>query len=333
MVVEVSIVEKRSKETYDLSSMDRVKLAKLHLHLTNYILALQDGNLKFADRVGSKIMEILGFVPSSVLLADKIRREVHKRLIELARDSPDVEVKVNGRFVIPDVEAVVLSYIDKLSGAVVEINHDSIFVNWESDERTLYDEPVDMYSLSIRWYKGFEKPFVEVEAEIARRFSDADVYMNDVESLDEKEGLSLLRKYNPEMAEEIERDLKFESYSFFVTKNKAYLSFDGSVELPDGRILFVLRNDDSYEYTVAWFFRDGGDVRSGLVEELNRNIGEEFFELDRIYHVYPAEIDAGGPGDSVIHASGSKTFWIEKPSDEVKIALFVGKILRWLPEI
>lgn len=324
----VSVGTRKSPDK--LSKLSMVSLGKLHMYLTKYIVGLQDGNTRLSSRAGMEIRGLIGYTPRSVLEADKLRRRVHKIIIENARRSHSGLVYRNP-FVIPDVEAVVLSNIERLREFSVEVDRDSIFISIYGDDETLYGEPVDMKSVNIKWYKGFDKPLVDVDVEIEMRFSDAGIYMNDVELLDRDEGIRILKKYNPEFLEELmgtDTDV-----DFYVSNNQAYLFFDGSFELPDGRVFFVMENDDTYEYGVAVFFRRGGDVRSSVVEELNKIVGEDMFSMDRIYHVYPAELDAGGPGDSVVHISGSKTLWIEKPSDEIRVAVLVGRILSKLPDI
>lgn len=314
----------------DLRKLELSKLGKTHLYLTKLIVGMQSKNARVVGNASAELRKLMGYAPRSVLEADRLRRRIHKVIIErTSREHSGLTYR--NPFVIPDVEAVVLSNIERLRDFDVEIDRDSIYVSLYGEDETLYGEPVDMKTLSVKWYKGFDKPFVEVDVEIAERFSDAGVYMNDVELLDEEEGIRILEKHNPELLDEILKDNV--DVEFYVSRNEAYLFFDGSFQLPDGRVFFVMEVDDSYEYGVAVFFRRGGDVRSSVVEELNRVVGENMFTMDRIYHVYPAELDAGGPGDSVVHISGNKTLWIEKPADEIKVAVLVERILRKLPEV
>jgi hypothetical protein len=325
-------LEEKNRESIKerLESLPNIDLGRLHLYLTNFIVNMQTGRIHMVERDSIRIREILGFNVDSVLEADRIRNLAHKILIERARNNNEkVKLNFEGKFAIPDIEAFILANIDKFpDGTEITITPKEISVYWEGEDRTLYDEPVQEYFFNITYVSWDKGSFVELRAEIADRFSDMDMYFADAEPIEKDEAIKLIKQYAPHLMEIIEGHE--DEIEFYTTRNEAYLFTDPSAQLPDGRIIFGLFLDDSYEYVSAHFFRNGGDVRSGVIEEHNRKLGGEYFKLDRIYHVFPAELDAGAPGDSVVHASLSEVIDIKTPNDERKVTELSAKIIKLL---
>lgn len=304
------------------------QLARLHMWLTEFIVSMQAGDAPSVGIVAEKIRRKYGFLPADVVEADRLRREVHRAMVELARNGP-ADVKYTGPFAVPDVEAAVLSRVEEIPGGVVEVGGDEVSVYYRGEGETLYGEPVDMFFLDVRWFNAAGTPVVDVTAESSIPFPEADVYMEDAEPVDDEEALRLFKRYGPEavaMLEPVE-------YAFYISRNEVYGTFDPSIALPDGRILFALPMDDRYEYTLASLFRMGADIRSRVVEEANRRLGEDFFRVDRMYHVYPAELDVGAPGDAVVHVVGSKMVPIHQVWDEFRAARLVARVLDALIDI
>ncbi len=108
------------------------ELAKIHMDLTRYIVAMQQGKFREAEHISKILFSELGTEITNVLQADEIRREVHKvikeRAIEEARKN-DTKIVIKAPFVIPDVEAVALSFADKLKYGKVVIDRDSIQID------------------------------------------------------------------------------------------------------------------------------------------------------------------------------------------------------------
>lgn len=320
---------------------DARRLALLHLSLTRYIAAMERRDYAEAHRRALEIYRATGWSPGDVLEADALRRRIHERLIALARGAGarGLRVSVEAHFAIPSVEALLLSLAPRLSkldgSGEIYAERSRAGVRWQGREETLYGEPVEMLVIDVEYrQEPGALPRVGVGLEVATRFEKADIAFADAEALEPREGFELLRRHDPEAYSEVlaKTDGGASSPLFLVSRNPAYHNADYAVELPDGRILAVVLPGNSYEYVSAWLFRRGVAVRSGLVDKINGAVGERVLQLDRIYHVYPAELDAGAPGDSVVHASGYVELEVAGPEDEAKVADLLARIIRGLEE-
>lgn len=291
-------------------------LARLHMLLTGYIVHRRADILR-------RIEDDYRVRVEGVLEADRLRRWVHKLLLDRSR-SGEARIEYTAPFRIPDVEAIILSFFAGCTDCLIEVDRGRVLVYYEGEEKTLYNEPTDLFTLSVEYTLTPEHPVATVENELTLPLEELEVELPDLE---------------PVPPEEVPPELKGEEWEGL----EAYRVRKGADDTPycleaiacleAGDTTYVLI-DPHDSYTLSWIWRKGGRIRSPLLEELNRGIGGQAkYEIDRIYHVYPAEVDAGAPGDSIVHLSLYWSKRVRRAEDEVEVATLTWRILTTLQRL